>query len=133
MSTSPTKLKLENGLLITFIGWMVPGAGHIYLGYAMRGIILGMPVWVLFFFGIMLGGHLHSFNDSNESLLTYVFGLCDIGTGLLYFLAKSAGLSHLEQGGRLTSEYANIFFMVAGLLNYLLALDALDICSGKKS
>ncbi len=132
MSQTISRPVSHKGLLSALVGWLAPGAGHICAGAVTRGIALGMPVWILFFLGIRLGGHLHGFNDASNSLLNYVFGLCDVGVGLVYFVARFAGWAQTEQGGRLTAEYANIFLMVAGLLNYLVALDALDVANGRK-
>jgi Na+-driven multidrug efflux pump len=115
------------------LGWLVPGAGHLCTGYVARAFVLAAPVWVFFWLGITLGGHLHGFGDTRGSLLTYVFGLCDVGVGLIYFIARALGWAQTEQGSLLTAEYANIFLMVAGLLNYLVALDAHDIKRGRRS
>jgi hypothetical protein len=37
-----------------------------------------------------------------------------------------------EQAHLVTYEYGNTFLLVAGLLNYLVALDAFDIAEGRK-
>lgn len=87
----------------------------------------------MFGLGVYLGGHLYGPGDSNTGLLSYVFALCDLGTGLIYLGARAAGIAVTEQASVATAEYGNIFLMVAGLLNYLLALDAFDIGSRRKS
>ena len=57
--------------------------------------------------------------------------LSDIGIGLLYFLSKilSFGLGNLKN---VTFEFGTAYIAGAGLLNYLVALDAFDVASGKK-
>jgi hypothetical protein len=115
------------------LAWAVPGAGHLSLGRAMRGLLLGGAVWLMFLTGLWLGGHLYSLFSSTTGLLSYVFGFFNLGTGLLYILCRAAEIGVVDQAHLATSEYGNIFLMVAGLLNFLLALDAFDIGAGRKS
>ena len=98
----------------------------------MTALLLGGAVWVMFLTGLALGGHLHSLFHSTTGMLSYVFGLFDLGTGLVYVVCRAVGVGVTEQAHRATSEYGNVFLMVAGLLNYLLALDAFDIKAGRK-
>ena len=71
--------------------------------------------------------------ESNEGLLSSLFGLCDMGSGLLYLSARLAGWAVNERPEQATSEYGSVFLMVAGLLNLILALDAFDIRAGRKA
>ena len=66
-------------------------------------------------------------------MLSSLFGLCDIGMGLVYLAARISGFALSEQPQRALSEYGSVFLMVAGLLNFILALDAFDISAGRKS
>ncbi|HEV2705570.1 MAG TPA: DUF6677 family protein [Pyrinomonadaceae bacterium] len=113
-------------------GWLLPGAGHLLQGRAWRALLLGGVVWLMFWSGVSLGGHLYSFSEGEAGLLSYVFAFCDLGTGALYFVSKAAGVALTEQPRLPTSEYGNVFLMVAGLLNFLLSLDAFDISAGRK-
>jgi hypothetical protein len=119
--------------LYGLLGWAVPGAGHLAQGRLWRGLCLGGGVWAMFLIGVSLGGHLYGFSESSAGLLAYVFGFCDLGTGLLYLASKALGVAVVEQSQLQTSEYGNVFLMVSGLLNYLLALDAYDIGVGRKA
>jgi hypothetical protein len=111
----------------------VPGAGHLWQGHFVRGLILGSVIWIMFFAGALLGGHLYSIVDASAGMLSYVFGFCNMGAGLLYLGARAAEFAVKEQANLPTAEYGNVFLMVAGLLNYLLALDAFDIGIRRKS
>lgn len=115
------------------LAWAVPGAGHLGLGKVVRGLLLGGAVWIMFACGMLLRGHLFGLFNSTTGLLSYVFGLFNLGTGLLYLLCRALEIGVTEQARYATSEYGNVFLMVAGLLNYLLALDAFDIRAGRKS
>ena len=58
--------------------------------------------------------------------------IADMGCGLLYVFCWAAGVGFVENARSVTYEYGNTFLMVAGLLNYLVALDAFDIAAGRK-
>lgn len=118
--------------LAGLVGWAVPGAGHLLQGRIWRGLLLGGSVWSMFIVGVLLGGHLYGIFSSGAGLLSYVFGLLNLGTGLLYIFCWTMGIAVEDLAKLATSEYGNIFLMVAGLLNYLLALDAFDIGAGRK-
>ncbi|MFL6209035.1 MAG: DUF6677 family protein [Pyrinomonadaceae bacterium] len=136
--TSRVEVKNEKGSVTTWVAgllaWLVPGSGHLILGRVGRGVLLGSTVYLLYGIGLFLGGHLYGPHNVDETgLLAYVFGLCDLGTGLLYLASLWGGVGLIDQSSRATAEYGNIFLMVAGLLNYLLALDAFDLGVGRKS
>jgi hypothetical protein len=122
-----------NPWLAGLLSWAVPGGGYLYVGRAVRGLLLGGVVCFLFFFGIILGGHLYGLMELGDGFLSRVFGLFDLGTGLFYVVSRVVGFASVERPEVATAEYGNIFIMGAGLLNYLLALDVFDIASGRKS
>lgn len=113
--------------------WIIPGLGHIVQGRFLRGILGGAMILSMFLLGILVGGHIYGLKDSSEGLLSSLFGLCDLGSGILYLLARLLGLAANERPEQATSEYGSVFLMVAGLLNLILALDAFDIRAGRKS
>jgi hypothetical protein len=114
------------------LAWLVPGLGHIGQGYIWRGVIVGATVWLLYALGVLLGGHFYSLFGGSEGLLSNVFGFCNLGSGLLYIGSYVLGVAVEDQARLETAEYGNIFLMVAGLINYLLALDAFDLKVGRK-
>lgn len=79
--------------------------------------------------GLSLGGRIYSFQTENP--LTILAFFSDLGIGLFYFLSKvfSFGLGNLKN---MTYEFGTAYIAGAGLLNYLVALDAFDIAAGKK-
>lgn len=119
--------------LLALIAWLVPGFGHICQGRVLKGLIVGVAVATMFLAGVMLGGHLYNLLDTSEGLLSSLFGFCDFGSGLIYFASRATGIAVNDQARRATAEYGNVFLMVAGLLNFILALDAFDIGVGRKS
>jgi hypothetical protein len=119
--------------LIGFISWLVPGLGHLLQGRILRGALSGGTVLLMFALGILIGGHIYGLRETDEGLLSSLFGLCDLGSGLLYLTARFAGLGVNERPEQATAEYGSVFLMVSGLLNLILALDAFDIRAGRKS
>ncbi len=119
--------------LAGLLAWVLPGSGYLFLGRVKRGLVLGGMIYFLFGSGLLLGGHLYGLhNVADAGLLAYVFGLCDLGSGLLYLASSWGGIGLIDQASRATAEYGNIFLMVAGLLNYLLTLDTFDLGVGRK-
>ncbi len=119
--------------LIGLAAWAVPGLGHVLQRRWMRGLLLGGAVWVMFFLGLWLGGHLFTVTDNGLAALVQLLPLsANVGSGLLYLFCWLTNTGFAEQAQRVTYEYGNTFLLVAGLLNYLAALDAFDIAAGRK-
>ena len=115
------------------LAWVVPGAGHFYQGHLVRGLLLGGTVLAMYVVGCLLGGHLYGLHNVAETgFLAYVFGFCDLGTGLLYLGSLLADVAVTDHAQLATAEYGDRFLMVAGLLNYLSMLDAFDLAVGRK-
>ncbi len=122
-----------NAWLAGSLAWAVPGAGHLLQGHLVRGAALGGSVFCMYLVGWVLGGHLYGLHNVSETgFLAYVFGFCDLGSGLLYLLSLAGDIAVLDHSQLATSEYGDRFLMVAGLLNYLCMLDAFDIAVGRK-
>ena len=121
---------LTSGLL----AWMVPGGGHFWQGYYLRGLVLGGAVCAMFALGLYWGGHLYGLRNYGEvGPLAYVFGLCNLGNGLLYLFCLVTEIGVPNKAYLATAEYGDRFLMVAGLLNYLAILDAYDLSRGRKA
>jgi hypothetical protein len=125
---------MDNPFIIGVISWFLPGAGHLIQGRWKRGIILGVVIWAMFIIALMSGGAYYpgfEFKDGALLYLLNVFARMGNGLGAVisFFLFETppqnvAAWSTFEYGGR--------FLEVAGLLNYLAVLDAVDIQIGRK-
>jgi hypothetical protein len=116
-------------------GWAVPGLGHLLQKKWARAALVGGVVWLMFFLGFYLGGHLFKVSGGDQGLGVAVQLLpmsANVGAGLLYIFCWLMNLGFVEQAHRVTYEYGNTFLLVAGLLNYLGMLDAFDIAAGRK-
>lgn len=107
----------------------MPGAGHLWLGRAQKGVSLLVLLTVMFSFGLWIEGRLFPFEFADP--LVGLAALADLGVGLPYFLAKALGAG-VGRAVAVTYEYGNTFVIVAGLLNMLAVLDAYDISQGRK-
>jgi hypothetical protein len=119
--------------LFAFLAWLIPGLGHLIQGRLWRGVVGALTILLMFLLGLSIGGHIYGLRETGEGLLSSLFGLCDMGAGVLYLVSKFAGLGVNERPEQATSEYGSVFLMVAGLLNLILALDAFDIRAGRKA
>jgi hypothetical protein len=109
--------------------WLVPGAGHLWLGRTQKGLVFLILLPLMFATGLWLEGRLFPFQPSEPLVALAAFA--DVGIGLPYFVAKglSLGAGNVVAWGY---EYGNTFIIVAGLLNMLVVLDAFDIAQGRK-
>ena len=115
--------------LMCAAAWAVPGAGHLWLGRAQKGLIFLIALPLMFATGLWLEGRLFPFELAQPLVALAAFA--NIGMGVPYFVAKVAGLG----AGRVIAEsfeYGNAFLIVAGLLNMLVVLDAFDVAEGRK-
>ena len=115
--------------LVCTIAWVVPGAGHLWLGRPQKGTVFLIALPLMYATGLWLDGQIFSFDLSQP--LVALAALADLGIGAPYFMARALGLGD----GRVvavTYEYGNSFLVVAGLLNTLVVLDAYDIALGRK-
>jgi TM2 domain-containing membrane protein YozV len=110
------------------LAWVWPGLGHLYLGRRGKGLILMGSILALFVLGVLMDSRLQ-FHLGLEDPLALVFSAVQMGIGAPYVLARLMGY----EAGLVTSpmyEYGNTFTAVAGLLNILVLLDALDTARG---
>jgi hypothetical protein len=111
------------------LGWILPGLGHVVLKKYWRGLIFFVCITAMFSLGLFLEGRIYSFQTENP--LTILGFFSDLGMGLYYFLSKTLtfGVGNLKST---TFEFGTAYIAGAGLLNYLVAMDAFDIAQGKK-
>lgn len=112
------------------LGWIFPGLGHVILKKYWRGLIFFGCITAMFSLGMFLEGRIYDFQTENP--LTILGFFSDLGIGSFYFLSKvfSFGIGNLKST---TFEFGTAYIAGAGLLNYLVALDAFDIALGKKT
>jgi len=118
--------------------WLVPGVGHLIIKRPIRAALMGGSVWICFFIGLAMGGHMFDLSTGQGSgaILQVPPMIANLGSGVLYIVCWVMGIGFADdpvQAARATYEYGNTFLLIAGLLNYLTMLDAFDIAAGRKS
>jgi hypothetical protein len=110
------------------LAWVWPGLGHLFLGRRGKGLVLMGSILALFGLGVAMDSRLQ-LHLGLEDPLALLFSLAQMGAGAPYVFARLMGY----EAGVVTSpayEYGNTFTAVAGLLNILVILDALDTARG---
>jgi len=112
------------------LAYLVPGAGHFYLGRRGRAVAFFSIVVLMFALGLAVDGDLYTIGQSGGSLLRLLAALGSMGSGILYFVA--AGMGAHGDVTSITYEHGTAFTITAGLMNLLLMLDAFDIAEGRR-
>ena len=110
-------------------GMFLPGAGYMFRSRWIRGLLVFCSVVALFACGLAMGGKVYSPNAGDVLDILGFFG--DIGATGLYMLAHLAGWGQAP-AQIAVADYGTKFIVVAGLLNFIAAVDAHDIVLGKK-
>lgn len=114
---------------ILFLSWLFPGVGHLMQRKYVKGIVFLVGVLLLLIFGLIMQG---KFYDTKEFHPLMILGfLGDLGSGIFFFIIKLAGLGKGNIQA-VTYHYGTTYMVSAGLINYLVALNAFDIARGKR-
>lgn len=125
---------MDNPFIVGIAAWLFPGGGHLLQGRLKRGIIIAAVVWIMFVIAIVSGGAHYPGFDFKDGMLLYmlnVFGRLGNGIGAIVSWIVAANPSP-NVAALATFEYGGRFLEVSGLVNYLAAIDAVDIALGRK-
>lgn len=112
-----------------FLAWFIPGMGHFAQKKYVKGAVFLTGILLLLAFGIIMQG---KFYDTKQFHPLIVLGFIgDLGSGLFFFIIKLAGWGKGNIQA-VTFHYGTVYMVTAGLLNYLVALNAYDIATGKR-
>jgi hypothetical protein len=132
-STTAERVRVgtEPGILVfvCLAAWAIPGAGHFWMGRKEKGLVFLVALSAMFAIGLMLHGRIFPFQLTEP--LVALAAVADIGLGLPWLVARMLGMG----AGLVTAatyEYGNSFLIVAGLLNFLVVIDAFDVAMGRK-
>jgi TM2 domain-containing membrane protein YozV len=125
---------MNNPIIIGLLAWVIPGAGHLVQKRVERGIIIAAVVWIMFVIAIISGGaHYPGFAFKDGALLYLLNVFARFGNVLGAIVSFiMAGTPSPNAAAAATFEYGGRFLEVAGLLNYLAVIDAIDIAYGRK-
>ena len=115
------------------LGWLVPGAGHLFLKRTGRGLLLLASITAMFLCGLMMRGAMYQ--PQTGDLLTTLINtggfVGDVCSGILYLLSAWLGYNQPDQAGAV-HDYGTKFLVTAGLLNILAMVDAYEIAARRK-
>jgi hypothetical protein len=117
-------------VVVLLAGWMIPGLGHLLLKKWIRASLIFVSILSMFFIGLALKGKVYSPNTAE--LLDMLNFVGDLGTGLLYVLARLFDLGQASVQIAI-ADYGTKFIVVAGLLNIISAVDAHSLATGRKA
>ena len=130
-SSAAARAAAEPGTLalVCLISWLLPGAGHLWQGRRQKGLVFLVAIPLMFVIGLLLHGRLFPLEVAEP--LVFLGAIADRGIGAAFFIAKffDAGVGTVTA---VSYEYGNTFLMTAGLLNFLVILDAFDVAMGRK-
>ncbi|MGH9870622.1 MAG: DUF6677 family protein [Candidatus Polarisedimenticolia bacterium] len=133
------------------LAWLLPGAGHLYLGKKGKGYLFLSIVLVTFLSGLALQGRVYV--ASHDEPLSYLATFANVALGPLDLVGRKATYARIVYAFpsesdpaayqdvlarkrasilAVTHEYGTTFLLTAGLMNILLILDAFDIGIGRK-
>jgi hypothetical protein len=111
------------------VGWLIPGAGHLMTGRWVRALLLFVSIGAMFWLGIAMQGKLYVPNTGDVLEMLGFAG--DLGNGIFYGLGRILDLGHIAVQTA-TADYGTKFIVVAGLLNFISAVDAHNLRIGRK-
>lgn len=124
---------VRRGLLAIFVavaGWAVPGAGHLILRRWGRAVIGFGAVALLAIAGIKMRGNVFPYHGADPfDVLGFI---ADAGSGVFYLLSKTVQAAGPDVS-HAAGDYGTRMIAAAGILNFLLLIDASEIASGQKS
>ena len=136
-------------LLSCALAWLLPGAGHFFLGRRTRGMAFLGIVVTTYLIGLGLDGR--AYLADREHPLTALATFANVGIGPLDVLQRRATYDRLvwqlpadparepllaamrTRVRSQNSDYGTAFLLTAGLMNLLLILDAYDVAVGRKA
>ena len=119
-----------NPHLAAAVAWLLPGAGHFYLGRWRRACAFLALVLVALVIGYQLEGRAPWIFSGPPLSILATLGC--LGSGVPY-LWLHLGLGYQGTVEAAGYEYGSAFILTAGLMNLLLILDAWDIATGRKT
>lgn len=112
------------------LGWLIPGAGHFYAGRKLKGFIFFSTITAAAGFGLVLGDYRNVYFQPDH----YQF-YAEVGNGFFTLVTSAiVRLMHVAPAEAVASAgvqagvlpVADLYCMIAGLLNFIVAANAFD-------
>jgi hypothetical protein len=114
---------------IFLLAWLVPGMGHFLQKKYVKGAVFLVGILLMLILGVIMEGKFYDTQQMHPLILLGFLG--DLGNGAFYFIINLLGLGkgNIEA---VTYHYGTTYMVSAGLINYLVALNAFDIARGRR-
>ena len=127
-SSDSSKFKSWEFPLAGVLAWLVPGAGHFYLGLRKRGILIFVAIELTFFIGLYIGSL--RIVDPAQSMFWFLAQiLAGLNTIVAHLLGTNLPSPYADSSTALVYDWsycmAVLYTGVAGLLNLLAIFDTL--------
>ncbi len=128
---------MKNKYVALLLGWLVPGLGHCYAGVKWKGAVLFLVITASSCTGLAMGRFRNVYFEPD-----YYQFYAQIGNGLFTLaIATAARLSSITPIERTASgaylagtlPIADLYLMIAGLLNFVAAANAFDLVAHEKA
>ena len=111
--------------MAVLLAWLIPGAGHLYLGQTKRGLVLGCMVLATFLAGMIIA----DFRNISPLDRHPVWGVAHLFGGLMSAVAAIATQHLMIVRDNVFYQVGCLYSGVGALLNVLVAIDAFDLAS----
>jgi hypothetical protein len=121
---------MKNKYAAFFLGWLMPGLGHIYIGNRWKATVFFVAIMASAVAGLTMG-RFHNVYYAHDHYQFYA----EIGNGL-FTIVGSAVMAALHAAPVETTApasmlagtlpIADLYLMLAGLLNFIIAANAFD-------
>jgi len=136
MKSSPVTANPEFRVPIAgLLAWLLPGAGHLFIGERTRGIIFMTAIGVTFWSGVAVGGVKNTVNPTDRTL--WFLGQICAGSHALAAVAWSKHVPPPPDGNRTSmiaynrsEEISVVYTAICGMLNILVIFDVLVRAEG---
>lgn len=143
---------VKRGLRAGLLAWLLPGAGHLYVGARKRALAFFLVVGLAWALGLAFDGNLSVVDEVHAPVLTRLQVLCNLAVGPIEPVVRWALYGELvyhavpphardlpeglerrrERSFERWSVYGSAYLLAAGLMNLLLIMDAWDLAIGRK-
>jgi len=112
------------------LGWLVPGLGHLYTGRRWKAALFFGVITVSALAGLVMGDFRNVYFSARHYQLYAEMGngLFTLLAGTVFAASGAAPVEHTASGSFLANvlPIADLYLMVAGLLNLVVAANAFD-------
>src|SRR4030042_1486005 len=126
---------LKAYVLPLVIGFLVPGAGNLYIGDKKRGMFIFIILFITFFSVPLMHGKIYTPSMDGtgwDKMVSLLASIGELGNGVYYF----GTLLFADTAGDMASvfyEAGSVYGITSGLLNFLVLFSLFDLIRSNRS